>query len=929
MRPSHICVAASLLIPLLACGEAGTVTNQDPPRAVAITLTPDSANLTFVGATQAFDAAVVDQYGASFPATVSWRGDAPDVFSVTTNGIVTAISNGAGTVTASFASLSAIASVQVRQLPATATLASGGQQEALPNSALPDPIVIEVKDRGGAAVGDVPVVFTPGDGHGSVEPAVSITDLSGQAAAVWKLGPEPGPQLLTASVENTINVRVTAASSYGAAIEIVSGDKQRALPHTLLRDPIVVRVLNSQGTPFPGTTVNFAPGATHGHVSHDSVATDQAGEAAVLWTLGDSAGPHKLTASLRVGPSTEITATALTGQGVCDRTPQVRDVLMSLTEQLDCAQVDLEDLGQITSIASSFIGLRRKGITSLYPDDFAGLVNLENLHLGNNELTQLPSGLFSDLGKLQVLNLCCNALASLPPDLFEGLTDLRQLALSDNQLSTLPPGIFSDLTSLESLDLWANPFQSLPPGALADVGRLHTLRLSATELRRDALGRLPHLRNLSLQVPTLSPNLLAALRRLRVLLLHVSQLPMRELEALQSLDTLHLSGYGRGEERDRYLTPVGTLPRLPALVVLDAWVTSAPTFLKAIGDGAPALVRARVRSPDFSGLTPGAFAGMRGLEWLYFGLEGADASMVLPNAVFAHLESLEGLSLGGSSQGSVHTSGVLHLDANTFLGLGNLERLSLHRLAAELPSGVFTPLRQLRTSLLWYGGRVNGGLPDGVFAGMSQLESLALIAVGLPSLPEGVFDGMHGLRRLVLHSNELTELRSDAFRGLSRLAGLDLFGNPLAGLPADVFAELTSLNRLELRYNIYSEPFPIHLQLVRTDTTDLGALGPATVVVRVREGAPLDISIDVGAAGASVSPPTVLIRRGAVESGPIVVSRSDGASGSVVVRLGEPPAVPMAPASYRRCSSGSDPSRQAPCYGGIFIDVGQSITLFR
>ena len=451
MRRRNAQVAASLVILALACGDPATVTNPDPPpRASAISLAPDSANLTFVGETTGFTASVTDQYDAAFPATVAWSSDAPEVFSVTTNGVVTAVSNGSGTVTASFGDLRAAGSVTVRQVSATATLASGGRQEALPGTALPDPIVVEVKDKGGVGVSDVAVVFSPADGHGSADPRTTRTNSSGQAATIWTMGPDPGPQLLTVSAQDGINVRVTAASTYGSAIEVVSGNRQRALLQTVLADPVVVRVLNSSGEPFAGTTVHFAPAQAHGLVSHDSVTANQAGEAAVLWTLGDSAGPHTLTASVPAGPSTELTATALTGLGVCDRTRQVRYALMIETDIRDCAEVEPHHLSEII-----VVGLGSLDIASLYADDLAGLVNLQTLHLSNNVLAELPSGLFSDLGNLRSLDLSSNQLTSLPRDIFDALTNLRSLSLSSNQLSALPPDIFSDLVSLDSLGLSA------------------------------------------------------------------------------------------------------------------------------------------------------------------------------------------------------------------------------------------------------------------------------------------------------------------------------------------------------------------------------------------------------------------------------------------------------------------------------------------
>ena len=405
---------------------------------------------------------------------------------------------------------------------------------------------------------------------------------------------------------------------------------------------------------------------------------------------------------------------------------------------------------------------------------------------------------------------------------------------------------------------------------------------------------------------------------------------MHELGGLENLDTLYLRGYRQDPRGASYrfpATPVGTLPRLPSLSFLEATVTSAPAFLRTIGRGVPALVRARIYSPEFSGMSPGVFSGMQSLEVL--GLYRASrepGSMMLPNRVFARLTSLRFLGLSADRYSADDT---LILGSDTFVGLESLEGLTLWGLNADLPPHVFSPLRSLR-SLRWYGvDEANVRLPEGVFADMPQLESLVLNSTGPASLPAGVFDGMHQLKGLSLRSNQLTSLRPGMFRDLSQLIALDLSNNPLGGLPPGLFVGITRLHRLELRERTYSEPFPISLQLVRTDTTDLGAPGPATVVVRVREGAPLDIVVDLHAPGATLLSSTVLIAAGASASAPIMISRADGATGSVTLTFGDPPAVQSQEMCRYWGSLSSLALERAPCYGGIFVDAGSPITLFR
>ena len=104
-----------------------------------------------------------------------------------------------------------------------------------------------------------------------------------------------------------------------ARLEAVSGTGQAGSVGTLLADPLVVRVLDSQDHPVPNIKVTFVPGAgaAGSTVQPDTVESDGDGRAAVRWALGTSAGGQTLVARV-VGNnavSASFTATAGAGQG--------------------------------------------------------------------------------------------------------------------------------------------------------------------------------------------------------------------------------------------------------------------------------------------------------------------------------------------------------------------------------------------------------------------------------------------------------------------------------------------------------------------------------------------------------------------------------------------------------------------------------------
>ena len=64
------------LVALASCG-GDSSTAPEPPRATAISISPPSATLEFIGATETFTAAITDQNGAAFAGAVAWSSEQP------------------------------------------------------------------------------------------------------------------------------------------------------------------------------------------------------------------------------------------------------------------------------------------------------------------------------------------------------------------------------------------------------------------------------------------------------------------------------------------------------------------------------------------------------------------------------------------------------------------------------------------------------------------------------------------------------------------------------------------------------------------------------------------------------------------------------------------------------------------------------------
>lgn len=199
--------------------------------------------------------------------------------------------------------------------PAIVQLVSGNNQEATAGSELANPLMVEVLDSKGNAVGGQQVQWAVTAGGGSVDPAVSITNSSGIARSFFRLGAVAGENRATAKVGSlpVVTFVATGHSRAAAQLVVVSGNAQTGPAANQLPDPLVVRALDSQGQPMQGLTVGFTVAGGGGQVSQAAVVTDATGLASTRWTLGASAGSQSVFAN--VGSVTALfTATATTVQ---------------------------------------------------------------------------------------------------------------------------------------------------------------------------------------------------------------------------------------------------------------------------------------------------------------------------------------------------------------------------------------------------------------------------------------------------------------------------------------------------------------------------------------------------------------------------------------------------------------------------------------
>ncbi|HJQ22087.1 MAG TPA: Ig-like domain-containing protein, partial [Gemmatimonadaceae bacterium] len=161
-----------------------------------------------------------------------------------------------------------------------------------------DSVGVRVTDTVGRALPDVPVRWVAL--QGSAEAITTRTDSLGVARAKWTLAKSVGMQKLRAYIGGASGplaippVSITTASLAGSAADIVilDGDNQKGVVGTVLKKPIVLRVVDANGNGVSAFSVTLS--LSGGLVSDSVMETDSTGTVRVRWTMGRSAGEYSL-----------------------------------------------------------------------------------------------------------------------------------------------------------------------------------------------------------------------------------------------------------------------------------------------------------------------------------------------------------------------------------------------------------------------------------------------------------------------------------------------------------------------------------------------------------------------------------------------------------------------------------------------------------
>ncbi len=543
--------------------------------------------------------------------------------------------------------------------------------------------------------------------------------------------------------------------------------------------------------------------------------------------------------------------TTAAAQGICDRTPEVQNVLMNVTGVRPCGEVTARHLSVVRTLsisASGRLSLQAhdfEGLTGLKTLAFGGpsvslprgvldaLAGLESLYLnfGNVETRRWPEGIFQGLGQLKRLELSLRHPGNLPAGVFDGLGSLEYLDLNFNHQASLPAGVFVGLGGLKHLDLSHNYLTGLPVGIFRDLGSLVTLNLSSNQLTYLSEGifdGLVSLENLNLSTNSLiglSAKVFDGLSSLKGLGLHFTDLT-RLPEGIfdDVLDTLggpytFAGSTGEGQLRlDQRLWSTLAFPwteqivsageAVKVTVVLSRPLPVAVRVPYALGGTAPLEAYTDLSPSPSHGLL--FLAGETRKEITFTLQQRARPGDTI---VFTLGKEIRLRRSDGTGPETFLLGGMFYL------------RDTAHTVSVDKPvqPGVCDRTPEVRDQLMQIAGVSNckevaathlagvtelnlrqshvGSLLTHDFRGLVNLENLSLAYCSLANLPKGVFDGLSNLKRLELEANQLIYLPEGSFDGLGNLEYLNLWQNDLTHLPERIFDGLSSLKWLGLREN--------------------------------------------------------------------------------------------------------------------------------
>ncbi len=771
------------LIALTTCGKDSPTKPKPPepppppiiPVATRVEIMPSSAALTSIGQTVQLTARVFDQNNnAMSGATLTWSSGNISVAIVNANGLVTAVKNGVGRITARSGSASSTANVIVTQ--------SAGR------------IVI---DPGSATL------MSLGD---TVQLSATVLDANGQriedAVVTWQSGDE---SVVAVSVEGL----VTAVGNGVARITATSGSASEGIDVTMMQSAGRIEIEPQKATLMSiGDTVQLSAAVldANGQRIEGAVVTWQSGDELVA-----SVSAVGLVTAVGNGVA-RITATSGSASSGIDVTVQLpvpspdRDVLVALYTAMD---------GPNWTINSNWL-------TERHVDEWYGVNTDEEgrvtaLNLGSNRLKGTLTTQLAQLSHLEGLSLEDNQLAGAIPRELGELASLTHLYLFDNQLSGVIPPELGQLTNLIHLCLNSNQLSGVIPPALGQLSNLKWLHLHNNA---NLMGNLPvELINLELDALLLLGTQVC-LTDDPDLEKWLSGIPDARIEVNCEdfdIERLALKAFFHATDGPNWSIRTNWLSDMP----IDQWYGIQT-------DDAGRVIGLTLIGNRLSGTIPSELRQLANLTTLELG--GNRLSGEIPEEI-SQLQKLKELGLAGNllsgsvpvDLGNIENLAGIYFQANYLTGripaeLGNLSDLRILWLGNNLLSGsIPAELGNLpNLELLSLNNNNLSGVLPVELGKLTNLISLSLRDNMVSGSIPAELGNLSKLHSLNLRKNHLSGNLPAELGKLENLQVLNVLGNRLTGVIPPGLGQLANLRTLDLGDNSFqTSPLPIELTAIR------------------------------------------------------------------------------------------------------------------
>ena len=331
---------------LTACGDDPVA----PPVATTIAVDPATAQLSSLGETVQLTATVWDQNEVVMGnAPVSWTSGSPAVATVDAAGLVTAIGNGAATITATSGAATGTASVIVAQQPAAVVVTP----ESVTLAALEDTarFTAELQDANGNAIADAIMDWASDD------EAVASVDLDGLVTANGN-----GTATITALSADLSGTGTVTVQQEAAAIS-VAPDSVHLSAHGATAQ-LTAEVTDANGNVFADAAVTWASAdEAVATVDASGVVTAVAdGATTVTATSGDATATAAVSVLAEAMPAAGPPAPTDAADDVISLFSDSYDDVTVDTWSADWDQADVEDVDIAGNAAKKYMNLSFAGI---------------------------------------------------------------------------------------------------------------------------------------------------------------------------------------------------------------------------------------------------------------------------------------------------------------------------------------------------------------------------------------------------------------------------------------------------------------------------------------------------------------------------------------------------------------------------------------